>query len=74
MRSSRGPGTRAELVTDPDQIEHLLDVMAISNPAVNRFLPLPRGTDGRLDRAALQTAANHGFSVRWQLKPDSPQP
>jgi deazaflavin-dependent oxidoreductase (nitroreductase family) len=65
---------RAELVTDPDQMEHLLDLMAASNPAVNRFLPLPRGADGRLDRAALHTAASHGFSVvRWHLEP-APSP
>lgn len=63
----------AELVTDLDQVEHLLEVVANSNPAVKRFLPLPRGADGRLDRAALQAAVNNGFSVvRWHLEPNAP--
>jgi hypothetical protein len=33
-----------------------------------RYIPIPRGDDGRLDPAALAAAIGHGFRiVRWHL-------
>jgi hypothetical protein len=64
---------RPELVTDPDEVERLLEVMMAANPAVRRFVAIPRGPDGRLDRSRLEAAVRHGFKVvRWHL--DEPRP
>jgi hypothetical protein len=64
---------RPELVTDPDEVERLLEVMMAANPAVRRFAGIPRGPDGRLDRSRLEAAVRHGFKVvRWHL--DEPGP
>lgn len=57
---------RPELVTDAQEVERLLDVMAAHNPAIKRFVPLPRGDDGRISPDALGAAIAHGFCiVRW---------
>ena len=57
---------RPELVHDPDEVERLLDVMARHNPAIKRFVPLPRNADGRIVPDALRAAIEHGFCVvRW---------
>ena len=57
---------RPELVRDPDEVQRLLDVMARHNPAIKRFVPLPRTPDGRIAPDALQAAIEHGFCiVRW---------
>ena len=57
---------RPELVDDPDTVERLLDVMAAKNPAVRRFMPLPRTADGRLEPEPLRNAIAYGFRVvRW---------
>ncbi len=62
---------RPELVADPDEIERLLAVMAKTNPALQRFVRIPTGADGRLDRTALTAAIEHGFRVvRWHPDPD----
>jgi hypothetical protein len=59
---------RPEIVRDPAEIERLLEVMAASNPAVMRFVRIPRAAGGRLDPAALGTAVRHGFRIiRWHL-------
>jgi len=59
---------RAELVSDPAEVERLLDVIAVGNPRATRFIPLPRRPDGRLDPDALNAAIAHGFRiVRWHL-------
>jgi deazaflavin-dependent oxidoreductase (nitroreductase family) len=59
---------RPELVSDLDEIEQLLAVMAAANPSVNAFVGIPKGPDGRLDRTRLQTAVRYGFRiVRWHL-------
>jgi hypothetical protein len=59
---------RPELVKDPDEIERLLEIMAVANPAVTGFVPIPKGADGRLDRSRLETAVTYGFRiVRWHL-------
>lgn len=57
---------RPELVRDPDEVQRLLDVMARHNPAIKRFVPLPRNADGRIAPDALRAALDHGFCVvRW---------
>lgn len=59
---------RAELVRDIDEIERLLGIMTGANPSVGAFVGVPKGPDGRLDRARLRTAVEYGFCiVRWQL-------
>jgi hypothetical protein len=59
---------RADLVSDPAEVERLLDVIAVGNPRATRFIPLPRRPDGRLDPDALTAAITHGFRiVRWHL-------
>lgn len=59
---------RPELVKDPDEIERLLGVMTAVNPGVSAFVGVPKGPDGRLDRARLETAVRYGFRiVRWHL-------
>ena len=57
---------RADLVSDPAEVERLLGVIAVGNPRAMRFIPLPRRADGRLDPDALNAAISHGFRVvRW---------
>jgi deazaflavin-dependent oxidoreductase (nitroreductase family) len=57
---------RPELVSDPDEVERLLGVMAAANPSIHRFVRIPRTPDGSLDRASLATALRYGFRiVRW---------
>ncbi len=59
---------RPELIRDPDEIERLLGIMAAANPTVSAFVGVPKGPDGRLDRARLEEAVQHGFRVvRWHL-------
>jgi hypothetical protein len=61
---------RAELVSEPKRVEELLERMISANPAVQRFVRIPRDGDGRLDRDALDLAIRHGFRiVRWHLAP-----
>jgi len=62
---------RAELVTDPAEVEQLLGVITRENPRAARFIPIPRRADGRLEPEALGAALRHGFSiVRWHLQPE----
>jgi deazaflavin-dependent oxidoreductase (nitroreductase family) len=59
---------RAELVTDPAEVERLLGVIGEKNPRATRFIPIPRRPDGRLEPEALDAALRHGFCiVRWRL-------
>ena len=61
---------RAELVTDPAEVERLLGVITRENPRAARFIPIPRRADGRLEPEPLDAALRHGFSiVRWHLQP-----
>jgi hypothetical protein len=62
---------RPQLVSDPAEIERLLDAMAASSPSVSRFVRIPRTPDGHLDPSGLATAVRYGFRiVRWH--PASP--
>ncbi|HEY0936098.1 MAG TPA: nitroreductase/quinone reductase family protein [Trebonia sp.] len=64
----RDVAARADLVSDPAEVERLLGVIAAGNPRAMRYIPLPRGADGRLDPDALRAAIGHGFRiVRWNL-------
>lgn len=64
--AGRDQQLRAELVDDPDTVAELVDVMAKHNPAIRRFIPLPRTADGRIEPDALRNAIRHGFRiVRW---------
>jgi hypothetical protein len=59
---------RPEMVSDLEEIERLLAEMAAANPRINAFVGIPKGPDGRLDPARLQTAVQYGFRiVRWHL-------
>jgi F420H(2)-dependent quinone reductase len=59
---------RPELVSDADEIERLLGIMTAANPMAGRFVAIPKGPDGRLDRARLEAAVRYGFRiVRWHL-------
>ena len=60
---------RAELVTDAAEVERLLGVITQKNPRAARFVPIPRGADGRLDSDVLGAALALGFCiVRWHLR------
>jgi hypothetical protein len=53
-------------VGDLDEVDRLLGVMADHNPAVRRFVPIPRTDDGHFDRDGLQHAIQYGFRIiRW---------
>jgi hypothetical protein len=57
---------RPELVADPGEVERLLGVMTERSPMAARFVAIPRGPDGKLDRVKLDAALQHGFRiVRW---------
>ena len=59
---------RPELVSDPDEIERLLEIMIDVNPRVRNFIGIPKTSEGRLDRDRLETAIKYGFRiVRWRL-------
>jgi deazaflavin-dependent oxidoreductase (nitroreductase family) len=64
----RNVPARADLVSDPAEVERLLGVIAAKNPRAARFIPIPRRPDGRLEPEALGAALRHGFRiVRWHL-------
>ena len=64
----RDQAARPELVINPAEVERLLRVIAEKNPRADRFIPIPRRPDGRLDPDALDSALQHGFCiVRWHL-------
>jgi len=60
---------RPEVVGDAEEIERLLAVMTAANPMVGRFVAIPNGPDGRLDRSRLDAAIRYGFRIiRWRLE------
>lgn len=64
----RGRDIRAlpELVSDTEEIQRLLRVMAEGNPMVKRFIAIPQDLDGTFDQTRLHTAIQHGFRIiRW---------
>ena len=64
---------RPELVADPSEIDALLQRMAERNPALVRFVPLPRDPDGHFQATTLQAAVQHGFRiVRWHRQTNQP--
>jgi F420H(2)-dependent quinone reductase len=64
----RNVPARADLVSDPAEVERLLGVIAAGNPRAMRYIPIPRRADGRLDPDALAAAIAHGFRiVCWHL-------
>ena len=61
---------RAEIVSDVDTVDDLLETIVRGNPMAGRFVAIPRGADGRLDRTRLSAAIAHGFRViRWHPQP-----
>jgi hypothetical protein len=57
---------RPELVADPDEANLLLQRMAELNPAIVKFVPLPREDGGQFEPEPLSAAIDHGFRVvRW---------
>lgn len=55
-----------ELVSPVDDVQHLIQIMAKTNPALRRFIAIPQQPDGTLDSSSLQAAIDHGFRiVRW---------
>jgi hypothetical protein len=59
---------RPEVVGDADEIEPLLGVMTAANPMAGRFVAIPKGPDGTLDRARLDAAVRYGFRIiRWHI-------
>ena len=69
----RDINARPDLIKDPGEVERLLGVMAAANPALRRFVPIPRDESGRLDPRSLQAAIDYGFCiVRWH--PDDSRP
>jgi hypothetical protein len=61
---------RPELVVDPESVERLLRVMIARNPALRRFVAIPRTPDGGFDPDKLAAALHHGFCiVRWEVAP-----
>jgi hypothetical protein len=66
---------RPELVDDPTELSALLQQMAQLNPALVRFVPLPRAQDGTFEPTPLRAAIAHGFRVvRWHRLDTAPQP
>jgi hypothetical protein len=64
---------RPEIVSDIDEIDRLLGIMTKANPMTARFVAIPRGPDGQLDRARLSAAVRHGFRIiRWHLEDPEP--
>ena len=71
----RGRERRAnpEIIRDPNEVEELITFMMAANPAVSRFIGVPKRTDGRPDREKLDEAVRGGFAlVRLYLDPESP--
>ena len=64
----RDVSARAELVTDPEEVQRAFAVILRENPRAARFIPIPRDPDGHLDPQTLDLALRHGFGiVRWHL-------
>ena len=63
-----------EVIRDIDEVERLVAFMMAANPAVSRFIGVPREVDGRPNREKLELVVRGGFAV-VRLRLDSqPQP
>lgn len=57
-----------EVVTDPDAVESLLDILTMVNPTAGRYLGVGRDDEGRINRQQLNAAMEQGLViVRWHL-------
>ena len=57
---------RPDLVAEPSEVNAQLQRMAELNPALTKFVPLPRTADGSFEADAVTNAIAHGFRVvRW---------
>jgi hypothetical protein len=52
-----------ELIRNPDKVEDLVAFMMAANPAVSRFIGVPKSPDGHPDREQLKAAVRGGFAV-----------
>src|SRR6266498_4406534 len=69
----RGKERRAnpEVIRDLDEVEELVAFMMAANPAVSRFIGVPKQPDGRPNREKLEQAVRGGFAlVQLQLDPE----
>jgi F420H(2)-dependent quinone reductase len=58
---------RPEFIRDVDEVDRLVHHMMAHNPRLASFVPFI-DPDGEVDRAKLETALSHGFSIiRWRL-------
>ena len=61
-----------EIVSDPDEVGRLLELMAGRSYAIKRFVAVPQDPDGHFDRERLQTAVGYGFRIiRWHAEAPS---
>jgi len=69
----RGKEQRAnpEVIRDLDEVEKLVAFMMAANPAVSRFIGVPKQPDGRPNREKLELAVRGGFAlVQLHLDPE----
>jgi len=60
-----------EVIRDPDEVEALAAFMMAANPAVSRFIGVPKQPDGRPDCEKLEQAVRGGFGlVRLHFDPE----
>ncbi len=62
-----------EIIRDPDEVEELVSFMMAANPAVSRFIGVPKRPDGHPDREKLEQAVRGGFAlVRLHFNTEQP--
>ncbi len=60
---------RPDIVCAIDEVDRLLRVMTVTNPAVARFIPIPRDRAGHFSRDKLGAAIGNGFRIiRWRVE------
>jgi len=63
---------RPEVIKEIDEVERLVAFMMAANPAVSRFIGVPREVDGGPNRERLEQAVRGGFAVvRLRLDSES---
>jgi deazaflavin-dependent oxidoreductase (nitroreductase family) len=63
---------KPEVIKDPDEVEQLVHFMMTANPAVSRFIGVPKQPDGHPNRQELEKALAGGFAVvRLHLVPQA---